>query len=243
MKNYVIIIIGSILLAGCEQASKSIKETFEPAADTTALHKKHEQIPVSVPSPYDPEVERQIEEARRLVNTMLEKHTKTHNDTYTEGKNTGFLTNENKLKNAEEALRKLPQYAGKEIKIYYIIHFYDNGTILAMLQHPTNPGYIDNYEYKNGKWSDPRPAQMSVRDDIQSRLVPLDKIDFANVAKAADVYSQKTAQIEGAKPFTTIYISIANNKLRWFPASINGSRERYSIELNQNGTLKKFERE
>ncbi|SFN37507.1 hypothetical protein SAMN05421594_2425 [Chryseobacterium oleae] len=243
MKNLIIIIVGSIFLTGCEQVSKSVRETFEPVADTTAQLKKNEQIPVSVSSPYNPEVEKQIEEARHLVNTMLEKHTKTHIDTYTEGKNTGFLTNENKLKNAEEALRKLPQYAGKEIKIYYIIHFYDNGSILAMLQHPTNPDYIDNYEYKDGKWSEPRPEQISVRDDIQSRLVPLDKMDFASVAKAADLYSQKIAQIEGAKPLTTIYISIANNKLRWFPASINGSRERYSIELNQNGTLKKFERE
>ncbi|KFF19710.1 hypothetical protein [Chryseobacterium sp. JM1] len=243
MKNYVIIIIGSILLTGCEQVSKSVKETFEPTEDSTVQHKKDEKIPVSAPNSYSPEVEKQIEEAQRLVNTMLEKHTKTQNDTYTEGKNTGFLTNENKLKNAEEALRKLPQYAGKEINIYYTMYFYDNGSILVMLQHPTNPDYIDNYEYKDGKWSEPRPEQISVRDDIQSRLVPLDKMDFANVAKAADLYSQKIAQIEGAKPLTSIYISIANNKIRWFPASINGSRERHSIELNQNGTLKKFERE
>lgn len=243
MKNSVIIIIGSMLLTGCEQASKSIKETFEPKVDTTVQLKRNEHIPASIPGPYSPEVEKQIEEAQRLVNTMLEKQGKKGTDTPAEGKSINFLTNEAELKNAEEALRQLPQYAGKEIKIYYTLYFYDNGTVLAMLQHPTNPGYIDNYEYKNGKWSEPRPEQMSVRDDIQSRLVPLDNIDFTNVAKAANVYSQKIAQIEGAKPLTSIYISIANNKLRWFPASINGSRERYSIELNQNGTLKKFERE
>ncbi|MCT2563669.1 hypothetical protein [Chryseobacterium herbae] len=243
MKNLIIIIATGILLTGCEKVSKSINETFEPVADTTAQHTKNEEIPVSVPSPYSPAVEKQIEEAQRLVSTMLEKHTKTRTDTYKEGENTDFLTNEEKLKSAEEALRKLPQYAGKEIRVYNIIHFNDNGSIRAMLQHPTNPGYIDNYEYKDGKWSDPTPEQMSVRDDIESRLVPLEKIDFANVAKAANVYHQKIEQVEGAKPITTIYISIANNNLRWFPASINGSRERYSIQLNQNGTLKKFERE
>lgn len=243
MRKSIIIIIGSIVLAGCEKASQSIKDTFDPKIDSTVQF-KNEYVPVTVPDHYSATVERQIEEAQRLVTTVMEKHTKTHIDTRKEeGKNTDFLTNEEKLKSAEEDLRKLPQYAGKTINVYSVIHFYEDGSIRAMLQHPANPEYIDNYEYKDGRWSDPRPEQISVRDDIQSRLISLDKINFVNVAKAAQVYQGKITQIEGAKPLTTIYISIANRNLRWFPGSISGSRERYSIELNQNGTLKKFERE
>ncbi|EJL68291.1 hypothetical protein PMI13_03819 [Chryseobacterium populi] len=224
------------LFTGCEQVSKSIKDTFQPKVDTIAVEKQ--QIPD--PVPYDAAVERQIEDAQRLVETVLEKHTKAHVQ-YIEGKNTDFLTNEKKLNRAEEALKKLPQYLGKEIFIYSSIHFYNEGKIRVMLQHPQNPEYIDNYVYENETWSD--PEQLSVKDNIRSRLISLQKISFTNVAKAASVYNEKIKQIEGAEPITGIYISVWDNNLRWSPASINGSRERYSIELNQNGTLKKFERE
>ncbi|WP_034670149.1 hypothetical protein [Chryseobacterium populi] len=236
MKKPVAIMICFFLFTGCEQVSKSIKDTFQPKVDTIAVEKQ--QIPD--PVPYDAAVERQIEDAQRLVETVLEKHTKAHVQ-YIEGKNTDFLTNEKKLNRAEEALKKLPQYLGKEIFIYSSIHFYNEGKIRVMLQHPQNPEYIDNYVYENETWSD--PEQLSVKDNIRSRLISLQKISFTNVAKAASVYNEKIKQIEGAEPITGIYISVWDNNLRWSPASINGSRERYSIELNQNGTLKKFERE
>ncbi|MEY8760030.1 hypothetical protein [Chryseobacterium tongliaoense] len=241
MKKSIIVMICIFLFTGCEQVSKSIKDTLEPKNDTIA-EVKEKQMPDPAPSPYDAAVEKQIEDAQHLVETVLEKHTKTRIQ-HIEGKNTDFLTNEKKLNNAEEALKKLPQYLGKEIFIYSSIHFYNDGRIRVMLQHPQNPEYIDNYVYENETWSEPKPEQLSVKDNIRSRLVSLQKISFTNVARAASVYNEKTKQIEGAEPITSIYISIWNNNLRWSPGSINGSRERYSIELNQNGTLKKFERE
>ncbi|KMQ61517.1 hypothetical protein ACM46_16020 [Chryseobacterium angstadtii] len=242
MKKSLIIITGSLLLSGCEQVSKSIKDTFEPQSDTLA-QLKNEPVPFTGESPYDAAVEKQIQEVEHLVTTVIERHSQTHIQKDTEGKNTDFLTNEEKLKSAEEALRKLPQYTGKEIKIYSTIHFYNDGRIRTMLQHPVNPEYIDNYEYRNGKWSEPEPEQISVKDHIQDRLIPLERISFTNVAKAASVYQEKIILIEGAKPITSLYISVWNNSVRWFPTSVNGSRERYSIELNQNGSLKKWERE
>ncbi|MBL1221230.1 hypothetical protein JET18_10290 [Chryseobacterium sp. L7] len=242
MKKSITLLIGGILLTGCEEVSKSIKDTMEPKEDTIARHKTENigEAPASVP--YDAAVEQQIQEVQHLVTTMVEKHAQTRVQ-HTEGKNTDFLTNEEKLKKAEEALRRLPQYAGKNIYIYSTIHFYEDERIQVKLQHPTTPGYIDNYTYKNGSWSEPEPEQMSVKDNIQSRLMPLDHISFTHFAAAARLYTEKIAEVEGARPITSIYISIWNNNLRWFPATINGSRERYSIELNQNGTLKKFERE
>ncbi|MBT2619677.1 hypothetical protein [Chryseobacterium sp. ISL-6] len=241
MKKSIIIVISSIFLTSCEQISKSIKDTLKPVADTTEVNAKKEELPP--PSPFDPAVEKQIQDAQQLVTTILEKHTTTHVQRRQEGKNTDFLTNEIELNKAEEALRKLPQYMGKEIFIYSLVYFYDDGNIHVMLQHPKNPEYVDNYDYKNGIWSEPKPEQLSVKDDIKSRLVPLQKVSFRNIAKAAAIYNDKVSQIEGAKPVTNIYISVWNNKLRWYPTTINGSRERYSIELTENGSLKKFERE
>ncbi|PIF45686.1 hypothetical protein CLU96_2696 [Chryseobacterium sp. 52] len=242
MKKSIIIVIISLLFTGCEQISKSIKDTLEPKTDTTA-QLKNKEVPVSAPSPYDVVVEKQLEDVQHLVTTIMEKHTKTNVRQYTEGKNTDFLTSEEKLKKAEEALRKLPQYAGKKIYVYSNLHFSQGGNIYLQLQHPTHPEYIDNYKYENGSWSDPKPEMISIREDIHSRLIPLDKVSFINVAKAAATYNEKANQIEGAEPINNIYISVRNNSLMWSPGTIEGSRERYSIELNQNGTLKKFERE
>lgn len=241
-KSIIIIISGSTLFTGCEQISKSVKDTLKPVPkDSISTYvKKEETFPES---PFDPAVERQIEEAQHMVNTILEKHTKTHVQTHQEGKSTDFLSNEEKLIKAEEALKKLPQYMGKEIFIYSSVYFYNDGNIRLMLQHPQNPEYIDNYRYENGKWSEPSPEQLSVKDNIKTRLIPLRKLPFVNIAKAAEIYNEKTACVEGAKPVTNISISVWNNMIRWYPSSINGSRERYSIELNENGTLKKFERE
>jgi hypothetical protein len=57
------------------------------------------------------------------------------------------------------------------------------------------------------------------------------------------IYNEKAAEIEGAKPTTSVYISIWDNGMRWFPSSINGSRERYDLQFNQDGTLKSFRQE
>lgn len=230
-----------MLLISCEQISKSIKDTLKPATQDSAAHVEKEEEPPK--SPFDPAVERQIDEAQRLVNTIMEKNHPTHVRHPKEGKNTNFLTNEQKLNKAEEALRKLPQYMGKEIFIYSTISFYDDGRIHVMLQHPQNPEYVDSYDYRDGNWSEPTPEQLSVKDDIKTRLVSLNKIPFSNIARAGKIYDEEVSKTEGAEPITNIYLSVWKNTLRWYPSSISGSRERYSIELNENGTLKKFERE
>mgnify|MGYP006198242471 FL=1 len=108
------------------------------------------------------------------------------------------------------------------------------------MQHPENKKYVDAYEYKNGVWSDPKPVQLSIRDEVQKRLVPLNTIRFTNAAKVFEIYNKKAEEVEGASPAVNIYISIWDNKIRWYPTSINGSRERYSIQFNDDGTLKNF---
>lgn len=211
---------------GCKQISRSVEETFSPR-DTIIPTKPAEEQP----------------ESKVNVSITVESHSTTHTIKHTEGKKINFLINESGLKKAEEALKALPQYAGKEIFIYSTILFYDDGSIHTMLQHPENPKYIDRYEYRNGVWSEPKPEQISVRDRIDSRLVPLSKVHFVNAAKVAKTYNEKAAEVEGAKPTTSVYISIWDNEVRWLPTTINGSRERYSIKFDANGELKGFQRD
>jgi hypothetical protein len=68
-------------------------------------------------------------------------------------------------------------------------------------------------------------------------------MSFADAHKVMQIYNDKAAQIEGAKPTTTAYISIWDDGMRWFPSTINGNRERYDLQFNNDGTLKSFRQE
>jgi len=144
------------------------------------------------------------------------------------------------LAQAEEKLRQLPQYHDREIVIYESVHFYEDGSIKLALKHPENPKYVDEYSYKDGIWSSPKPL---LARNMERRTFPLSKVNFAAAQKVMQIYNDKAAQVEGAKPTTSAYISIWDNGMRWFPSSINGSRERYDIQFNNDGTLKSFRQE
>ena len=239
MKNMIILILCGLLLSGCRQVSKSIEETFNPRhspslKDTIAQSAKAGQAQHAAAMKTADSV---LQTALQLIdkttsNIQIERRTHTEKS--------DFLTNTAELVKAEQALRKLPQYAGKEIFIYSTIHFYDDGRIITSLRHPENPKYVDRYEYRNGVWSEPKPVQMSVRDKIESRLLPLDKISFSNAARVTKKYNEKAAEVEGAKPATSTYVMVWDKQMRWYPTTVDGSRERYTIQFNDDGTLKTY---
>ena len=234
MKKLIALMICSQILFSCKQISKSVEETFKP--NDSVANKAAQDKPT--------ENEDQIDtETKTSSSTTVETHTSTYTETHVEGKATGFLTNAGQLMKAENELRKLPQYLGKEIFIYSNINFYNDGRITVMLQHPQNPKYVDNYEYNAGKWSVPKPKQLSVRDDVKSELVSLNKVPFLNVAKVTHICNEKASHIEGAKASDHTYIAVFNNQIEWYPMNINGTRERYYIQFNPDGTLKEFKQD
>ncbi|MVT08001.1 hypothetical protein [Chitinophaga tropicalis] len=228
------LLIFFMLFTSCKQIVKSVDETLHPA-DTVAKAQAQTHTEYQVPDAVN--IQQQVEEVLR---TVVETHTSVHIDTHTDGKSKQFLTDTTALKKAEAALRALPQYAGKEIYVYQTAHFYDDGHISLMLRHPENPRYVDNYQYRNGKWSEPQPEQLSVRDNIEDRLVPLDLVNFVHIAGITKLYNEKASEIEGAKQSTHTYMTVWRKQPSWYPNSISGSRERYSIEFNADGTLKSF---
>jgi len=154
-----------------------------------------------------------------------------------------FLFDSITLELAEKKLRALPQFAGKKIMLYDDIHFYNDGRVMTSIQHPDNPEYIDKYEYENGIWEEPKPVQISVRTDIESKLFNLDEIRFATVAKIIKTYNEKASTLEGAKPASHAYGIFSGGKLTWYPRTIDGSRQKYAIEFYKDGTLKSYNRE
>lgn len=117
MKKRIILLVCFPLFVSCEQIYKSINETFKPNDTITQKEKAIPETTVTIQS--------------NVEQTTIETHSETH--THTEDKILDFLTNTNELEKAEQALRKLPQYAGKEIFVYSILYFYDYGTINIML--------------------------------------------------------------------------------------------------------------
>ena len=239
MKNIPILIFCSLLLFSCRQVSKSIEETINPKISPAPK----DTIAQTLAKANDAE-RAALKTADSVLQTALKIISKTNSKIHIERhittEKTGFLTNATELSRAESALRKLPQYAGKEIFIYSTIHFYDDGRIITSLRHPENPKYVDRYEYKNGTWSEPQPVQLSVRDKIESKLLPLDKISFSNVARVTRTNNDKAAEVEGAKPATSTYVMVWDKEMRWYPTTVNGSRERYTIQFNDDGTLKTY---
>lgn len=155
---------------------------------------------------------------------------------------TGFVADEQALGHAEQALRELPQYAGHPIYLYGDIHFYDDGRINAKLQHPANPEYIDAYSYHNGKWSNPTPIQLSVRDDLEGNLVALDSVPFHTVATIVQNYNEKAETVAGAVGTDHVYLIIRYGVTHWYPNHIDGTRELWQIYFRRDGSVISFDR-
>jgi len=155
-----------------------------------------------------------------------------------------FLQDTVALRQAEKALNSLPQFAGKKIRLYRDIHFYQDGRISLKLQNPENPEYVDEYRYKDKVWDKPTPVQISTRENTATKRMDLDKISFETVATIVHHYNEKAEGIEGAGPLTHVYgIIWDSGQLMWYPRNINGSRKRYGIEFTLDGRVKRFQQE
>jgi hypothetical protein len=234
LNSFMIIMVCSLAFQGCKQITRSVDETFIPKPNPQRVSK-----PAPVQQAIDSTTSKAIVQMHQQLTTALSRvHVTAHRIKPVKSKD--FLTNTTALKKAEASLRNLPQYRGKEIFIYRSVHFYDDGSIHIMLRHPENPDDVDNYEYQNGVWSKPKPEQVSVNVDIASRSVSLDEVDFTTIASITRLYNEKAAEIEGARPTTSAYMVVWDSVMRWYPGTINGSRQRYSIDFNNDGTLKSF---
>lgn len=228
MKTYklTILLIGSLnIMVACNSITKSIRDTFDDSS-------KAEKDTAASASNLMPDTSKQeTVQQRKIYKEVTPPPVK------------DFLSDTLALGKAEQSLRKLPQYNGKKIRLYDDIHFYDDGRVMLNLQHPENPEYIDAYEYDDGVWSEPKPVQISIRTNLQSKLFDLDRIKFRTVSTIMNNYNEKAATIEGAKPVNHVYGIVWDGEFIWYPRSINGSRQRFAIDFNLDGSVKMFRRE
>ncbi|GEM_PF-619173 len=154
---------------------------------------------------------------------------------------TPFLADSSALIAAEKALRERPELRGHEIFIYRSVHFYDDGRISLKIQHPEQKNYVDSYDYRDGKWSDPLPVVLSKRDNVAKDIVSLNRLPFKNANQVFLHLKEKLQQIDSRSGDYTVYAITSGNEIRWYPRTISNDRSKYSIEFNANGTIRSFE--
>lgn len=156
---------------------------------------------------------------------------------------TNLLQDKSTLQKAEQLLKDLPKFKGKDIKVFQNIHFYEDGRVMVDLQDPDKPENIDNYIFKDGKWGEPQPVQISGDGDISSNVFSLNQIKFETVADIHKQLEEKAKAIEGAKITSHIYyvLNVSNQTGRWY-TGVDGTRESYSGYFNADGSLQEFKK-
>lgn len=157
-----------------------------------------------------------------------------------------FLYSAERLKKAQEDLKNLPQFKGKEFNVFQTVHFYDRGLIKLEIQDPEKPENIDHYKYEKGKWYDPQPVQISGGGNINDNVTPMKDIDFTIVAKYAEIWSEKAKDIEGAENSEVdhVYFSlwVPNQTRSWNGSNIKGARAGYTLKLKLDGSIESFKK-
>lgn len=155
-----------------------------------------------------------------------------------------LYTDVSTLKKAEEELKNMPKFKGKEIKVFQKIYFYEDGRIVADLQDPSKPENIDSYTFKDGKWQEPQAVQISGGGDMDANTFPLNEIKFETVANIYKQLQEKAKDIDGAEIGGGIYynLNIVRGEKLWF-TGIEGERGSYSGRFNADGSLKEFKKD
>lgn len=148
------------------------------------------------------------------------------------------------LQRAENSLRNLPQFEGKDIIVFRSVHFYNDGRIMLNIQHPADPSMIDRYTYKNGAWEEPQPVRITKSDRVEDYSASLDKAPFVTAHKVYETIQQKLKEINGDETSGhTVYFVPVNGTIRWYPTRLETDRSRYSLKFDENGNLLSFEQD
>lgn len=150
------------------------------------------------------------------------------------------------LQKAQDALQALPQFAGKELNFFQEVNI-TNNVLQVNVQDPNKPENIDHYEYKweEGKWSEPRPVQLSGGGDLKANLTPFKDVRFADVADKYMVLYNQIVEKEQLKPVEAVpsvitFVLIPHNQQRFWQASLDTDRSKSLLRMNMDGTLKEI---
>lgn len=156
-----------------------------------------------------------------------------------------YVESAGKLDAIKADLQNLPQFKGKKIMMYRGIYMYKSGgdwIINISIQDPDKHENIDAYTYRDGKWQDPRPEQSPSRDELSEYLSPLSNFKFSAAQKVFTLSAQKAKDIEGAKPVENMHYYYRKGDRAEWEVYINGTRNRYTLNFDQEGNFIKIDK-
>lgn len=209
------------------------------------------EIEDSIEKTRHPKPERKIETAKELPaheneassSTIVITETETETISEKEENTTSIFADAEKLDRIQTELKNLPQFKGKDLKLYQSLHFYDykGGQISINIQNPDTAENIDTYLYAYGKWQEPQPVKISGPNVKQvDFLMPLNEIKFSTAKKVFDQSIETAKDIPGASKIQFVYFTFINIKAlnrkhaKWY-TMVNGSRKNVSLNFDING--------
>lgn len=157
-----------------------------------------------------------------------------------------FFEDKAALEKAYDDLAKMPNLAGKSLKFFQDIHFYNDGRIKIAIQEPNKPENIDEYNYKNGTWGQPEPLQITGDGDMSANVAPFNKETFARVADIRKTWLEKQKEVEGStNPLTHVYLNllVSSGDVVWYTETMQGTRSQYNLYLKEDGSVKEFKKQ
>lgn len=216
MKKSISLLLCLVFLFSCKEMVQSIKDTFDPKVESqgkTSTSKEQES---------------KVQKAKKETPAVEAQKT---------------IASPIALQQAENSLRNLPRFTGKNIIVYRSAHFYPDGRIKLNILDPNDPTSVDRYTYKNGNWQEPEPIQITRSDDISNNSINLDKAPFIVANRVYDTIIDKLKELQTDQTKVTVYYVPYKGKLRWFPTSLNTDRSRYAMKFNQKGQLISFKQD
>ncbi|MDO5654834.1 MAG: hypothetical protein Q4G27_01695 [Flavobacteriaceae bacterium] len=133
-------------------------------------------------------------------------------------------------------------FPGKTLKVYPPHIFFERDRIRLKLVNPSNESEVDwyIYKYKNAKWEKESPVKISAYDKENHKPVPINEMDLGIINKVYIQLLEKSKNIEGAKPITSVIFSFYRPEWEW-TASIVGSRADYDFTADRYGNEISFE--
>lgn len=159
---------------------------------------------------------------------------------------TNLYADEKLLAKAEEDLKNLPQFKGKDLKFFQEIKFFKDGRIKIDIQDPVKPENIDNYQWKNGTWSAPEPVQISWDGDLSANLVSLSEAPFTTVSKVYKNWLEKAKEVEWSSEdnlsIIFFHLWVPDQSKSWRASQIQWTRAKYDIKFDLNWNVLEFKK-
>ncbi len=139
-------------------------------------------------------------------------------------------------------LQEKPGLKDKDIQIFHNVIITEQeglGNYIDInILVPDSKDKVDNYQYKNGKWSDPAPVQITGDGDMKDNVMPLSSIDFSKIPEIYRSAEEKAKSIEKGKVDKTLtYIYYIDERAYKAMIKIEGARESYTAMYDAKGKL------